>query len=166
MSSMGFGTCLTTRLHVEGVPLHCASPCLSLHMHMACCLDVNKCTATKQGGGAVLCQSMCVCVCVSTISDSGWMLDYSDDLLCCVRRTRILLISFFLSQSICVCVCVCVSVFLSQSICVYVCVSFFLSFSINVCVCGCTFSIKMCVWVCVMRPPYANLVTVLQISRQ
>ena len=44
---------------------------------------------------------------VATISDSGWMLDYSDDLLCCVRRTRILLISFFLSQSICVCVCVC-----------------------------------------------------------
>ena len=62
MSSMGFGTCLTTRLHVEGVPLHCASPCLSLHIHMACCLDVNKCTVTKQGSGAVLCQSMCVCV--------------------------------------------------------------------------------------------------------
>ena len=40
---------------------------------------------------------------------SAWMLAYSDDLLCCVRRTRILLISFFLSQSICVCVCVCVS---------------------------------------------------------
>ena len=57
---MGFGTCLTTRLHVKGVPLHCASPCLSLHIHMACCLDVNKCTVTKQGGGAVLCQSMCV----------------------------------------------------------------------------------------------------------
>ena len=64
-----------------------------------------------------LSQSMCVCVCVlqwwqqsvvATISDSDWMLDYSDDLLCCVRRTRILLISFFLSQSICVCVCVCV----------------------------------------------------------
>ena len=54
-----------------------------------------------------LCVCVCVCV-VATISDSDWMLDYSDDLLCCVRRTRILLISFFLSQSICVCVCVCV----------------------------------------------------------
>ena len=31
---------------------------------------------------------------------------FADDLLCCVHRTRILLISFFLSQSICVCVCV------------------------------------------------------------
>ena len=42
---------------------------------------------------------------------STWMLAYSDDLLCCVRRTRILLIcfflSFFLSQSINMCVCVC-----------------------------------------------------------
>ena len=69
---------------------------------------------------------------------SAWMLAYSDDLLCCVRRTRILLIFFFLSQSMCVCVCVCtfysddllccvrrtrillISFFLSQSMCVCV----------------------------------------------
>ena len=36
---------------------------------------------------------------------SAWMLAYSDDLLCCVRRTRILLISFFLNQYVCVGAC-------------------------------------------------------------
>ena len=94
---------------------------------------------------------------VATISDSDWMLDYSDDLLCCVRRTRILLISFFLNQSICVCVCVYVNsqattdwmlfpsyhcvrqgaqafVFLKLNVCVCVCV--LCCVFVNLCVCG------------------------------
>ena len=81
---------------------------------------------------------------VAAISDSDWMLDYSDDLLCCVRRTRILLISFFLSQSICVCVCVCVCV------CAYVYIRTH-GVCVRVCVCGCWCvcipSVCVCVYV-------------------
>ena len=76
------------------------------------CVNERSVVATISGGNSQCSDYMMEATAVPGDRNrcSTWMLAYSDDLLCCVRRTSILLISFFLSQSMCVCVCVCVCV--------------------------------------------------------